>query len=102
MALGPAIADLVPAAGVARDGLHRDGRRLTRDALAARFRDNGLSDPQLPPTQLPPADGRRCFGNAHLPASMRLMLVKLTLLPADCRKPDGREDVSPDSRLPIS
>lgn len=35
------VADLLPAARAARDGLYRDGRRLTRDALGARLRDSG-------------------------------------------------------------
>ncbi len=35
------IAELLPAARGALDELHRDGRRLTRDALAAQLRDNG-------------------------------------------------------------
>jgi len=33
--------DLLPAARAARDGLRRDGRPLTRDALAARLRAAG-------------------------------------------------------------
>jgi len=37
----PAGADLLPAARAVRDGLQRDGLRLTRDALAARLRENG-------------------------------------------------------------
>ena len=37
----PGIANLLPAARAARDSLHRDGHRLTRDALAARMRENG-------------------------------------------------------------
>lgn len=37
----PAGADLLPAACAALDGLQRDGHRLTRDALAARLRENG-------------------------------------------------------------
>jgi hypothetical protein len=36
-----AVADLLPAARAARDGLHSDGHRLTRDALAARLLENG-------------------------------------------------------------
>jgi hypothetical protein len=40
--LTPVIAELLPAARAARDALHRDGRRLTRDALAARMRRNGF------------------------------------------------------------
>jgi hypothetical protein len=37
----PDVADLLPAARAARDGLLRDGRPVTRDALAARLRANG-------------------------------------------------------------
>jgi hypothetical protein len=37
----PGIADMLPAARAARDGLLREGRDLTRDALAARLRANG-------------------------------------------------------------
>jgi hypothetical protein len=37
----PSIAELLPAALAARDGLHRDGSPLTRDALARRLRQNG-------------------------------------------------------------
>lgn len=36
-----AIAELLPAARAARDELHREGCLLTRDALAARMRQNG-------------------------------------------------------------
>lgn len=36
-----AIADLLPAARAAMDELHCEGHRLTRDALAARLRENG-------------------------------------------------------------
>jgi len=39
--LAPGVAALLPAARAARDGLHRDGRPLTRDALAARLRQAG-------------------------------------------------------------
>jgi hypothetical protein len=39
--LDPGIADLLPAARAARDELHRDDQRLTRDGLAARLRQNG-------------------------------------------------------------
>ena len=35
------IADLLPAARAAANGIRRDGHRLTRDALAARLRENG-------------------------------------------------------------
>jgi hypothetical protein len=38
---GTGIAALLPAARAARDGLQRDGRPLTRDALAAWLRQNG-------------------------------------------------------------
>jgi hypothetical protein len=37
----PDVADLLPAARAARDGLLRDGRPVTRDALAARLRASG-------------------------------------------------------------
>jgi hypothetical protein len=37
----PDVADLLPAARAARDGFLRDGRPVTRDALAARLRANG-------------------------------------------------------------
>lgn len=37
----PPITDLLPAARAARDSLHREGHRLTRDGLVARLRDNG-------------------------------------------------------------
>ncbi len=37
----PGIASLLPAARAARDGLRREGRKLTRDGLAARLRQNG-------------------------------------------------------------
>jgi hypothetical protein len=39
--LAPSIAHLLPAARAAREELHREGHRLTRDALAVRLRDSG-------------------------------------------------------------
>jgi Protein of unknown function (DUF2637) len=37
----PHVGELLSAARAARDGLHRDGLRMTRDALAARLRESG-------------------------------------------------------------
>jgi hypothetical protein len=37
----PGVAAMLPAARAARDGLHRDGLPVTRDALAARLRQDG-------------------------------------------------------------